>query len=90
MKHVRIKIYGVVQGVWFRQSTKEKALELGLTGWVRNEGDGTVCAEAEGEEEKLDEFIKWCREGSEAAKVDKVEVKDSPELKDYKDFVINY
>jgi acylphosphatase len=74
MKAVHLKIYGVVQGVFFRQHTLEKAKEHGINGWVRNCTDGTVEAEAEGEEDALLQFIEWCHEGPQRAEVDKVDV----------------
>ena len=64
MKHVNIKIYGKVQGVFFRDSSQRKAKELNLSGWVRNELDGTVQIVAEGEEKNLKELIEWCRAGT--------------------------
>ena len=73
LKCAEIKIFGQVQGVFFRHQSQKKATELGLTGFVWNEPDGSVYAEAEGEEEKLLEFIKWCESGPEHARVSKVE-----------------
>jgi len=58
-----------VQGVFFRASTREKAVELGIKGIVRNEPDGGVYIEAEGGEENLSRFIEWCRHGPAHAKV---------------------
>lgn len=51
-KRAEIKVSGQVQGVFFRQGVKEEAERLGLTGWVRNEDEGTVNAVAEGKEEQ--------------------------------------
>ena len=90
MKHVNLKIYGRVQGVCFRRSIKKKAKELGVTGLVRNESDGTVYVEAEGREEDLKKLIKWCHAGPELARVEKVEIETTNELKDYKDFCIKF
>ena len=74
-KRVGLKIYGRVQGVFFRDSSQRKAEELNLSGWVRNELDGTVQIVAEGEEKDLEELIEWCRAGgTEYAKVDKVDI----------------
>lgn len=74
LKRIKIKVFGDVQGVFFRYFAKEKARQFGLTGWVKNLEDGTVEMEAEGEEEKLKKFIDWCYIGSPAAKVEKTEV----------------
>ena len=59
--HVRIS--GQVQGVFFRDSTRQKAEELGLAGWVKNLPDGRVEAVFEGPAEKVREMIRWCEEG---------------------------
>ncbi|MFC1615488.1 acylphosphatase [Patescibacteria group bacterium] len=74
MKHINIKIYGDVQGVCFRYYAKEKADKFGLFGFVRNEQDGTVYIEAEGEDDGLNKFLKWCEKGPKFAKVEKVEL----------------
>lgn len=85
--HLNIKVIGKVQGVWFRAATQEKAIALGLSGFVKNENDGSVYLEAEGEKEKLDELVKWCHIGPPKASVKKVEVKQG-EMKNFKKFVI--
>ena len=69
-----IKVIGKVQGVWFRASTRQKALELGLCGWVRNEADGSVHIEVQGSTEQLEAFKDWCGEGPVHARVDEVKV----------------
>jgi len=66
-------IMGDVQGVFFRAHTEEEARRLGLVGWVMNTKDGRVEVEAEGEKEKLAEFLLWLRHGPPAATVEKVE-----------------
>jgi len=90
IKNVKIKIFGRVQGVWFRESAKRKAGELLVAGWVKNEPDGSVYAEAEGEEGKIGEFIEWCHKGPELAKVEKVEVEEREDLEGYKNFEVRY
>lgn len=70
---VRILISGQVQGVFFRAYTRQKALELGLKGWVRNTEDGKVEAVFEGPKEKVEEIVKWCWKGTPGSKVEKVE-----------------
>lgn len=74
LKRVEIKVTGLVQGVFFRQGVKEEAERLGIVGFVKNEPDGSVRIIAEGEEEKLQKLVEWCREGTEFSKVEKVEV----------------
>lgn len=71
---VQLKILGRVQGVFYRQSTQETAVRLGLTGWVRNCPDGSVEATFEGELEAVDAAIEWCRQGPSAARVTEVVV----------------
>ncbi|MFH1523125.1 MAG: acylphosphatase [Patescibacteria group bacterium] len=89
MKHLNIKIYGQVQGVFFRDSARKKAEEIGIFGFIRNEPDGSVYIEAEGEEEKLKELLDWCKKGSELAEVKKVETKEVA-IKNYDCFVVSY
>ncbi len=72
-KLLKVKVFGAVQGVFFRHTAKIKADELGLSGFVRNEGDSSVYAEAEGKERALNEFLEWCRRGPPAAAVEKIE-----------------
>lgn len=70
--HYTIRVYGKVQGVFFRASARDKAEALGILGWVKNEPDGSVRLEAEGPEDKLQEFLSWCKQGPTHAKVEKV------------------
>ena len=69
MRGVCIRVSGNVQGVFFRATAKDTADRLGLSGIVRNEPDGSVYVEAEGEEGALDHFTAWCRQGPPRAKV---------------------
>ncbi len=71
--HKGIRVTGRVQGVYYRASARAEAERLGLCGFVRNEPDGSVYAEAEGDSEPLDRFIAWCRRGPEYALVAGVE-----------------
>jgi acylphosphatase len=63
-----------VQGVWFRASTRERAEQLGLVGWVRNRADGSVELEAEGAAAAVEAILAWCRGGPPGARVDAVDV----------------
>ncbi len=74
MKHLNIKIYGSVQGVFFRASAKEQADKLGLTGFAKNLPDGSVYIEAEGKKKNLDQFLIWCYQGPSMAQVERVEI----------------
>lgn len=87
MEHVIIRVFGVVQGVFFRVHTKEKADSLNLKGFVRNEEDGSVYIEAEGPSHKIDELILWCHKGPEKARVSRV-VTESGSFRNFPDFEI--
>jgi len=87
-KQAVLKIYGWVQGVFFRDSAQKKAKELKLVGWISNASDGTVEVVAEGKEEKLKELIKWCYNGPRLAKVDKVDVQWQEATGQFKEFEV--
>ncbi len=76
----RVRVHGQVQGVWFRDWTVERALALGLDGWVRNRRDGTVEIVARGPAEAIEALVAACHEGPPAASVALVEVEDTPGL----------
>lgn len=86
-KHFSIHVSGKVQGVFFRASTQEKANELSIKGFVRNERDGSVFIEAEGEEDQLRSFIEWCRQGPRMAQVTSCKIEEGP-LQHYPSFTI--
>ncbi|MEW5907897.1 MAG: acylphosphatase [Patescibacteria group bacterium] len=90
MQCLKIKIYGRVQGVFFRESSRIKAIFWELRGFVRNESDGSVYIEIEGEEKNLNKFLAWCRKGPFLASVRKVEYKFSDEISNFKNFEIKY
>ena len=76
MKTVSIIVSGKVQGVFYRQSTKELATALELKGQVRNMPDETVEIIATGTEEQIEKLVKWCRVGPPKAQVADVFVKE--------------
>lgn len=84
---MNIRVSGKVQGVSFRESAKQMADDLGLTGFVRNEPNGSVYIEAEGEEASIEKFVAWCKEGPEHAKPDAVTSSRQP-LSDFDGFKI--
>ncbi len=88
MKRWIIRVHGRVQGVFYRQTAMEKAQQLGITGFARNEPDGTVYIEAEGEENTLSRFLEWCWIGSPSARIDNVETEEA-EPQQYKRFTIS-
>lgn len=67
-------VSGRVQGVFFRAETRDRAASHGLAGWVRNNPDGTVEAVFEGERDRVDSMVAWCRQGPAHAEVENVEV----------------
>lgn len=69
MKRYAITVTGKVQGVFFRDSARREALRLGLAGFARNDPDGSVYLEAEGNDDALRQFLWWCSKGSAQAKV---------------------
>lgn len=70
MKRFHLYIAGRVQGVFFRANTCQRARLLGLTGWVRNLADGRVEVVVEGEAQKAEALVDWCRQGAPPARVD--------------------
>lgn len=87
IKHIDIKVTGKVQGVSFRAVTKVVADQMGVRGMIRNEADGSVFIEAEGDDTLLEVFVDWCNEGTDRAKVENVEI-TSGALKNYQNFEI--
>ncbi|OQP49404.1 acylphosphatase [Niastella populi] len=74
LQTISITVSGIVQGVYYRQSTKEKALELGISGIVKNLPDGNVHILATGSPHLLDQLVQWCKQGPVHAKVTSVNV----------------
>ena len=89
VKHLKIRVTGRVQGVFYRDTARGEAESLGLSGWARNERDGSVAIEVEGEEAALNKFLGWCRRGSRWARVDSVQVRDG-EVANFSGFQIRY
>jgi acylphosphatase len=69
-----LRIHGLVQGVCYRESMRQEAQQLGVTGWVRNRRDGTVEALVQGTPRSVDAIIDWCGRGPEHARVARVEI----------------
>jgi len=83
-------VSGNVQGVYFRQNTKQVATRHKVVGWVRNMPDGRVEAIFEGDEVAVNEVIKWCHIGPPKASVQDVNVKFGKYTVEFADFNINY
>lgn len=86
----RVLVSGRVQGVYFRSETERKARKLGVKGWVRNLGDGSVEALFEGEREKVEAMIEFCRRGPPTAQVERVKVDWEPYKGEFGDFSITF
>jgi acylphosphatase len=87
MQTIQINVTGKVQGVFFRQSTLEKASDLNIKGTVKNCEDDSVEIIATGSKEQLDELISWCRLGPPRARVINVTAQEVP-LQQFKNFSI--
>ena len=84
---ISIIVKGKVQGVYYRQTTQEKATVLGIKGTVSNLADRNVKIIATGTKEQLDILVAWCRQGPSRAEVTSIELKDEP-LQGFDDFKI--
>jgi acylphosphatase len=87
MKHLDITVKGKIQGVSYRAATKAVADQLGVRGTIKNEANGDVIIEAEGEPAMLEMFLDWCNEGPQHAEVTAVETNEG-ELKNYRNFEV--
>lgn len=89
MRKVRLNVQGRVQGVGFRYMTKMVADKLGITGTVRNETDGSVTIEAQGDEETIEEFIRQVKASpSPSGRVTYVDVQDDSLMQTYENFKV--
>ncbi len=76
MRTQQIKVLGKVQGVYFRASAKQKAMNLGIHGFIKNQQDGSVVLEIEGDEDAVNNMVNWCKQGPALARVSNIEVKN--------------
>lgn len=88
MKRLRIKVTGDVQGVFYRDNAKLEAEKLGLKGWAQNEPDGSVSMVIEGNEEAIESFLMWTKQGSPMAEVDNLETAEEPAKDEFNDFQV--
>ena len=86
MKRIIIHVYGLVQGVFFRYTTRKVARKLDLAGYVKNMPNGSVYIEAEGPENKLLELLEFSKKGPKQAHVEKVEYEIKEPQKMFKSF----
>lgn len=90
MSRLEATVYGLVQGVFFRQFTLREAQRLNVVGWVANLPDGTVRVVAEGEEPALRSLLDFLRQGPPAAQVERVAVDWSTGAGEFIDFRVRY
>ena len=90
MRRVHFVVYGLVQGVFFRASTRNEAARRGLTGWVRNLPDGSVECLAEGHETTLRALVAWCHDGPPGARVERVVERWSDATGEFDRFRVSY
>lgn len=88
MKRVNIIVTGNVQGVFFRSFIRQNALDLGVNGYVRNEGKDKVEAVFEGKDKDVDDLVKLCKKGPDGAKIKKVQVKEERYLNEFLGFSV--
>lgn len=91
-KNVRVKVLvsGRVQGVFFRQNTKDLAKKFGLKGWVKNLPNGKVEAVVEGKKETVEKLVEWLKKGPSLAKVEDLKIDWQEAKGDFEDFQILY
>lgn len=88
IKSYLIRVHGDVQGVSYRYFAKKEAKQLGLTGWAKNEHDGTVSVFIQGDPERTQQFVDWAKTGSPMATVENVTVEPAEAEELYKDFEV--
>lgn len=89
-QRVRVFVKGKVQGVFFRQALKVKAIQNGVFGWVRNLDDGRVEAILEGNEENVNTLVEWCHGGPANARVEDVDIKNEKYSNEFSKFDVLY
>ena len=90
MKRIHVLISGKVQGVFFRAEAQRAAMDLNLTGWVRNLPDGRVETVFEGEDTNVDKMLAWCHHGPPAARVQEVIADEEKYISEFRNFSIKY
>ena len=90
MERLHLTISGYVQGVFYRMHAQQTANAMGLVGWVRNSEDGGVEVVAEGEPDKLQKLLAWCRKGPPSATVTGIRDAWEPASGEFTDFSIRY
>ncbi|HIA37244.1 MAG TPA: acylphosphatase [Flavobacteriales bacterium] len=86
MVQAKLRITGVVQGVFYRDSARDIANKLNLKGYAKNMADGSVESVVVGEKEKIEEYARWCEEGPASAQVELVELEWFNEVENFEGF----
>ncbi|OGZ31557.1 MAG: hypothetical protein A3H02_02515 [Candidatus Niyogibacteria bacterium RIFCSPLOWO2_12_FULL_41_13] len=84
----KIRVFGRVQGIFFRHSSKIKANELGIRGYAQNREDGSVEIFVQGEDEAIENFVAWARKGPDSAEVKDIKIETIESEKKFNDFYI--
>ena len=90
MRVLKAKVYGKVQGVWFRKYTLDSARDIGVVGMVKNLVDGTVLVNVSGDDENLRKFKELLENGSPNSRVDKIDYSWEDSSIKYSTFEIEY
>lgn len=88
MKRIHVLITGKVQGIFFRASTRRKAMDLDIKGWIKNLDNGMVEAVFEGKDEAIKEMVEFCRKGPFGAKVNEIDIKEETYKNEFEFFEI--
>ena len=89
-KRLNLKIIGQVQGIGFRYWAQQQAQKFGLTGWVKNEDDGSVSLVVEGDEEDLKKFLDICKKGSSFSSVEEIQEAWGKSTGEFQNFEIKF
>jgi acylphosphatase len=90
MTRASVVVHGRVQGVAFRHYTCRQALELGVTGWVRNLPNGAVEGLFEGDNAAVDALVEWCRSGPPAARVERLDIHKGTYSGEFTSFAVTF
>jgi acylphosphatase len=90
IKRIHAIVHGQVQGVFFRETTRQEAQKLGLIGWVRNLADGTVETEFQGEEKTVKRLLEWLPQGSPMSHVTRVDSRETDHVSGESEFAITW
>ena len=89
IKRIHAVVHGRVQGVFYRETTRQRADMLGLSGWVRNLADGTVETEFQGEDDAVVHMLDWLAQGPNLSEVTRVESREKDPVSEESEFIIS-